>query len=59
MNLTKPGCYRNVKDTSAVAMFKIVDDEKSTFLFTGEKEIFFVAWTTTPWTLPSNTARSR
>ena len=54
--LNQPGCYRDVKDTSAVAMFKIIEDEKSSSLFTGEKEISFVAWTTTPWTLPSNTA---
>ena len=54
--LNQPGCYREVKDTSAVAMFKIVKDNKSSFLFAGEKEISFVAWTTTPWTLPSNTA---
>ena len=54
--LNQPGCYRDVKDTSAVAMFKIVEDEKSSFVFSGEKEISFVAWTTTPWTLPSNTA---
>ena len=54
--LNQPGCYRDVKDTSAVAMFKIVEDEKSSFVFAGEKEISFVAWTTTPWTLPSNTA---
>ena len=53
--LNQPGCYRDVKDTS-VAMFKIVEDEKSSFIFYGEKEISFVAWTTTPWTLPSNTA---
>ena len=54
--LNQPGCYRDVKDTSVVAMFKIVVDEKSSFLFAGEKEISFIAWTTTPWTLPSNTA---
>ncbi|MAO71755.1 MAG: isoleucine--tRNA ligase [Flavobacteriales bacterium] len=54
--LNQPGCYRKVMDTSAVAMFKIVEDEKSSFIFSGEKEISFVAWTTTPWTLPSNTA---
>ena len=36
-------------------MFKIVEDEKSSFIFDGEKEISFVSWTTTPWTLPSNT----
>ena len=54
--LNQPGCYKDVKDTSAVAMFKIVEDEKSAFLFDGEQEISFIAWTTTPWTLPSNTA---
>ena len=40
--LNQPGCYRDVKDTSAVAMFKIVVDEKSSFLFAGEKEISFI-----------------
>ncbi|MDG2060074.1 MAG: isoleucine--tRNA ligase, partial [Flavobacteriales bacterium] len=54
--LNQPGCYRDVKDTSAVAMFKIVEDNKSSFLFDGEEELSFIAWTTTPWTLPSNTA---
>ena len=54
--LNQPGCYKDVKDTSVVAMFKIVEDEKSAFLFDGEQEISFIAWTTTPWTLPSNTA---
>jgi isoleucyl-tRNA synthetase len=54
--LNQPGCYRNVKDTSAVAMFKAVNDIKSVFLFdaAGDDEVFFLAWTTTPWTLPSN-----
>ena len=55
--LNQPGCYRNVKDVSAVAMFKLVYDEKSKFLFDNEGEdVRFIAWTTTPWTLPSNTA---
>ncbi len=66
--LNQPGTYKDVKDTSAVAMFKAVRNERSEFLFTklteltpsprsGEgrgEEIFFMAWTTTPWTLPSN-----
>ena len=56
--LNQPGCYKMVKDTSAVAMFKAVKDEKSAFLFDAvkgqNKELFFMAWTTTPWTLPSN-----
>ncbi len=43
--LNQPGTYRNVKDVSATAQFKMVDEDA-----------FFLAWTTTPWTLPSNTA---
>jgi isoleucyl-tRNA synthetase len=69
--LNQPGTYKDVKDTSAVAMFKAVKDAKSKFLFDAvekaqgtrdkaqegeltQNEIFFLAWTTTPWTLPSN-----
>lgn len=78
--LNQPGTYKMVKDTSAVAMFKAVENEKSKFLFEAatpsdrlgraegenlrsdrsnqsdreQEEIFFLAWTTTPWTLPSN-----
>jgi len=54
--LNQPGCYKDVKDTSAVAMFKAIKNEKSKFLFdlAGNDEVFFLAWTTTPWTLPSN-----
>src|SRR6186997_487795 len=54
--LNQPGTYKDVKDTSAVAMFKAVKDAKSKFLFdtAGNDEVFFLAWTTTPWTLPSN-----
>ncbi|HEY0272474.1 MAG TPA: isoleucine--tRNA ligase [Chitinophaga sp.] len=54
--LNQPGCYKNVKDTTIVAMFKARQDEKSQFLFdaAGSGEVFFLAWTTTPWTLPSN-----
>ncbi|HVU97536.1 MAG TPA: isoleucine--tRNA ligase [Puia sp.] len=65
--LNQPGCYKDVKDTTVVAMFKAVRNTKSEFLFklvadesaspanqaTGD-EVFFMAWTTTPWTLPSN-----
>ena len=55
--LNQPGCYRNVKDTTVTAQFKIIKDEKSDFLFDNtDREIFMLAWTTTPWTLPSNTA---
>ncbi len=70
--LNQPGTYRSVKDTSVVAMFKVIRNERSEFLFrmnslsTGEGrgevgrrgEVFILAWTTTPWTLPSNTALS-
>ncbi|MBS1660061.1 MAG: isoleucine--tRNA ligase [Bacteroidetes bacterium] len=55
--LNQPGCYKDVKDTSAVVMFKALKNEKSKFLFQpvgSEEEVFFMAWTTTPWTLPSN-----
>ena len=54
--LNQPGTYKDVKDTSAVAMFKAIQDEKTKFLFdaAGTDQVFFMAWTTTPWTLPSN-----
>ncbi len=73
--LNLPGCYKDVKDTSVVAQFKVKRDAKSEFLFNSNlidheqrevhglkvsgspyDEIFVLAWTTTPWTLPSNTA---
>lgn len=55
--LNQPGAYRDVKDTTVIAQFKVVRNEKSEFLFSDtETEVFFLAWTTTPWTLPSNTA---
>ncbi len=55
--LNMPGCYRNVKDNTVVAQFKVKQDEKSDFLFKDTHgDVFFLAWTTTPWTLPSNTA---
>lgn len=55
--LNQPGCYRNVKDSTVVAQFKAIRNEKSEFLFRHtDTEVFFLAWTTTPWTLPSNTA---
>jgi len=56
--LNLPGCYKDVKDTTVVGQFKVVRNEKSEFLFTDidTDEVHFLAWTTTPWTLPSNTA---
>ncbi|MFZ6011221.1 MAG: isoleucine--tRNA ligase [Bacteroidota bacterium] len=56
--LNLPGCYKDVKDTSIVAQFKVKHNSKSEFLFksTSNEDVFILAWTTTPWTLPSNTA---
>ncbi len=55
--LNQPGCYRDVKDTSAVVQFKVVNNSDSKFLFDeANNDVYFLAWTTTPWTLPSNTA---
>lgn len=56
--LNQPGCYKDVKDTSVVAQFKVKRDAKSEFLFKNivEGDVYILAWTTTPWTLPSNTA---
>ena len=55
--LNQPGCYRDVKDTTAIAQFKAIRNERSEFLFEGlDTDLYFLAWTTTPWTLPSNTA---
>jgi len=55
--LNQPGCYRDVKDTTAVAQFKAIRNEKSEFLYKDvDTDLYFLAWTTTPWTLPSNTA---
>ncbi|MDR1331448.1 MAG: isoleucine--tRNA ligase [Tannerella sp.] len=51
--LNQPGCYRDVKDTTAVALFRIKNPGAE---MTGWGTPCFVAWTTTPWTLPSNTA---
>jgi isoleucyl-tRNA synthetase len=55
--LNQPGCYRDVKDTTVVAQFKLIRDAASDSLFEGsDTDLYFLAWTTTPWTLPSNTA---
>ncbi|HNQ38208.1 MAG TPA: class I tRNA ligase family protein, partial [Prolixibacteraceae bacterium] len=55
--LNQPGCYRDVKDTTAVAQFRVLRNETSEFLFRdSDAPVYFLAWTTTPWTLPSNTA---
>ena len=55
--LNQPGCYRDVKDTTVVAQFEVVKDKASEILYNGSPAtVYFLAWTTTPWTLPSNTA---
>ncbi len=61
--LNQPGCYKNIKDTSITAQFKVIKDSKSEFLFSTNTphegkglDVYFLAWTTTPWTLPSNCA---
>ena len=60
--LNQPGCYRDVKDTTATVQFRILRNALSEELFKAAEgagvgeELFFLAWTTTPWTLPSNVA---
>ena len=55
--LNQPGCYKDVTDTTATVQFEIIKDAKSQPLFGLETlPVYFLAWTTTPWTLPSNTA---
>jgi isoleucyl-tRNA synthetase len=55
--LNQPGTYKMVKDTSITAQFKVKRDKDSAFLFEGaDTDVFILAWTTTPWTLPANCA---
>ncbi|MGD0584109.1 MAG: isoleucine--tRNA ligase [Bacteroidales bacterium] len=56
--LNLPGCYKDVKDTTCIALFRLVKNEKSEFLFKDidTPDVHIMAWTTTPWTLPSNAA---
>ncbi|NJW52876.1 isoleucine--tRNA ligase [Salinimicrobium oceani] len=54
--LNQPGTYQDVTDTTVTAMFKAKKETLPEFLSSVEGELFFIAWTTTPWTLPSNTA---
>ncbi|MBR1766801.1 MAG: isoleucine--tRNA ligase [Bacteroidales bacterium] len=62
--LNMPGCYRDVKDTTCVAMFRMVKDGAQvgaangfqTLVYGSSLPVYAIAWTTTPWTLPSNTA---
>lgn len=54
--LNMPGAYKEVKDVSATAMFKADLKDKRTNAFFAGEDVYFLAWTTTPWTLPANTA---
>ncbi len=54
--LNMPGTYKEVTDFSIVAMFKVRHNEGSAFVFDGDEDVRILAWTTTPWTLPSNVA---
>ena len=56
--LNLPGCYKDVKDTTCIAQFKLIRDARSEFLYRDidTADVHMMAWTTTPWTLPSNTA---
>ncbi|MBB6460980.1 isoleucine--tRNA ligase [Flammeovirga kamogawensis] len=55
--LNQPGAYRDVTDTTITAQFKVVKDDNSSALFSDvHGDLFFLAWTTTPWTLSSNAA---
>ncbi|HNZ43032.1 MAG TPA: isoleucine--tRNA ligase [Bacteroidales bacterium] len=57
--LNLPGCYKDVKDNTVVAQFKVVNNDHPLIKELSKKlhgELFILAWTTTPWTLPSNTA---
>lgn len=55
--LNQPGCYKDVKDTTVVSLFKVKKDSNSEKVYEGtSSDLYMMAWTTTPWTLPSNTA---
>ncbi len=55
--LNQPGTYKNLKDTSVVAQFKVINNKKASHLFKNViGDLYMLAWTTTPWTLPANSA---
>lgn len=54
--INQPGCYKDITDTTIIAQFKAINNSLPDFLKKINEDIFFLAWTTTPWTLPSNTA---
>ncbi len=57
--LNLPGCYKDIKDQTCVAQFKIINNDVANKLYENradDQDVCFLAWTTTPWTLPSNTA---
>jgi isoleucyl-tRNA synthetase len=51
--LNQPGTYKDVKDTSATVMFKVIQNSKFKIKHL-DSDVYLMAWTTTPWTLPSN-----
>ncbi len=54
--INQPGCYRNITDSTVTAQFKAIKDTFTKVLKDVKDDVYFLAWTTTPWTLPSNTA---
>ena len=54
--LNLPGCYRDIADNTVTAQFRLIKENLPEFLQNIDGDIYFLAWTTTPWTLPSNTA---
>ena len=53
----KEAALKDIKDTSVIAQFKVVNNKTAKLLFNKtDNDVYFLAWTTTPWTLPSNTA---
>ncbi len=54
--LNMPGCYRPLRDTSVVAQFRLASESVARLPVSADTEVFFLAWTTTPWTLPANCA---
>ncbi|MCC5919468.1 MAG: isoleucine--tRNA ligase [Cyclobacteriaceae bacterium] len=54
--LNQPGCYQDVKDTSITAQFKLTVADKQEHFADVDGDVYFLAWTTTPWTLPANSA---
>lgn len=52
--LNQPGTYKNVKDTSATVLFQVTEESRARYFPQVDADVFIMAWTTTPWTLPAN-----